>query len=384
MNDRSMRIHVLILSASLALAGCGRDAPSPPVSSAPVRNPLAVTAPASLAGMLRIEPVVVAELRESLRVPGRIEADEARVSRIGSPVTGRIMELDASVGEEVRRGQVLARLSSTELSSAQLGFLKAYSQRLLAERSAQRAQQLYDADVIGAAELQRRQGELQQADAEVNASRDQLKVLGMSSEAILNLAGTRNVNSQSTITSPFGGTVLERPVTQGQVVQPADNIYTIADLSRVWLVAEVPEQHSELVRVGEQIVAEVTALPGRSISGRLSFVAATLNPETRTVRVRLDLPNRDRQLKPAMLATVYVRGYPQSVPVVPASSVIRLDNKDHVFVQTGASEFLLRVVTLGAEADSRRRVLGGLKEGERIVSEGAFQLNIERERALTQ
>lgn len=384
MNDRSMRIHVLILSASLALAGCGRDAPSPPVSSAPVRNPLAVTAPASLAGMLRIEPVVVAELRESLRVPGRIEADEARVSRIGSPVTGRIMELDASVGEEVRRGQVLARLSSTELSSAQLGFLKAYSQRLLAERSAQRAQQLYDADVIGAAELQRRQGELQQADAEVNASRDQLKVLGMSSEAILNLAGTRNVNSQSTITSPFGGTVLERPVTQGQVVQPADNIYTIADLSRVWLVAEVPEQHSELVRVGEQIVAEVTALPGRSISGRLSFVAATLNPETRTVRVRLDLPNRDRQLKPAMLATVYVRGYPQTVPVVPASSVIRLDNKDHVFVQTGASEFLLRVVTLGAEADSRRRVLGGLKEGERIVSEGAFQLNIERERALTQ
>lgn len=384
MNDRSMRIHVLILSASLALAGCGRDAPSPPVSSAPVRNPLAVTAPASLEGMLRIEPVVVAELRESLRVPGRIEADEARVSRIGSPVTGRIMELDASVGEEVRRGQVLARLSSTELSSAQLGFLKAYSQRLLAERSAQRAQQLYDADVIGAAELQRRQGELQQADAEVNASRDQLKVLGMSSEAILNLAGTRNVNSQSTITSPFGGTVLERPVTQGQVVQPADNIYTIADLSRVWLVAEVPEQHSELVRVGEQIVAEVTALPGRSISGRLSFVAATLNPETRTVRVRLDLPNRDRQLKPAMLATVYVRGYPQSVPVVPASSVIRLDNKDHVFVQTGASEFLLRVVTLGAEADSRRRVLGGLKEGERIVSEGAFQLNIERERALTQ
>jgi membrane fusion protein, heavy metal efflux system len=375
---------LVLVALAAALGGCGKS--KAPVAPAPAaeRNPLAVQASEQLLRELKIAEVATAEVRDALRVPGRIEADEQRVARIGSPVTGRINELEAVVGQEVRRGQTLAQLTSTDLSSAQLNFLQAFSQKLLAERAAQRAQQLFDADVIGAAELQRRQSEQQQAEAGVSAARDQLKVLGMSERAILTLAASRNVNSISTIVAPISGTVIERSATQGQVVQPAVTIFTIADLSNVWLVADVPEQSSELVRVGEQVEAEVTALGGKRLSGRLSFVASIINPETRTVRVRMDLPNADRSLKPAMLATVLIRGRPEMHPVVPSIAVVRLDNKDYVFAQTGPDAFVLRPVTLGPEADGKRRVMSGVKAGEKIVAEGAFQLNIQRERAQTQ
>jgi len=372
----------LALAAALA-AGCG-DKPDAPAPAQAERNPLAVTAPGPLLAELKLGSVREADIRESLRVPGRIEVDEQRVTRIGSTVTGRITELDAIVGQDVKKGQELARLSSTELSATQLDFLKAFSQKLLAERAAQRAQQLLDADVIGLAELQRRQSELSQAEAEVSAARDQLKVLGMSDAAVLKLAGTRQVTSISTVVASLSGTVIERKGTLGQVVQPADTIYVVADLSTVWLVADVPEQHAESVRPGESIEAEVSALPGKRITGQLSFVAATVNPETRTIKVRMDLANQERLFKPAMLATVLVKGRAQRVPAVPEQAIVRLDNKDFVFVQTGADTFVLREVQVGPEAGGLRRVLSGARAGERIVTEGAFLLDVERQRQQTQ
>lgn len=368
----------LLLAAAL-LAGCG-DKPAPAEGGTP-RDPLAVTATPELMAMLRLGAAREADVRERLRVQGRIEVDEQRVTRIGSSVTGRIIELDAIVGQEVKRGQELARLSSTELSATQLEFLKAYSQKLLAERAAARAQQLFDADVIGLAELQRRQAELVQAEAEVSAARDQLKVLGMSEGAILKLAGTRQVTSVSTVVASLSGTVIERKGTLGQVVQPADTIYVVADLSNVWLVADVPEQQVASLRPGEAVEAEVAALPGRRISGYLTFVAATVNPETRTIRVRMDLPNPGREFKPAMFATVFIKGSVQRRLVIPGEAVVRADNRDHVFVKTGPDRFRLREVTLGPEIDGNRVLVSGLAIGEEIVTAGAFHLNNERNRA---
>lgn len=381
-----IRTPLVFLFAAVALvaAGCG-DKPAPPQNAAtPQQNPLAVTAPPPLRETLRIGDVGLMEVRDTLRVPGRVEVDEQRVARVGSSVTGRITDLEATVGQEVKRGQVLATITSTELSATQLDFLKSYSQKLLAERAAQRAQQLLDADVIGVAELQRRQSELSQTEAEVSAARDQLKVLGMPEKAILQLAATRRVNSISQVVSSISGTVIERRVTTGQVVQPADTMFVIADLSTVWLVADIPEQRAELVRIGETAEAEIAALPGRRIGGTIAFVAATVNPETRTVKVRMDLPNGDRQYKPAMLASVLIKGKPQKARAIPGSAVVREENKDFVFVKTGPAEFVLRQVALGAEHDGMRVIVGGLREDEKIVLDGAFQLNVERQRKLTQ
>jgi|APFre7841882724_1041349.scaffolds.fasta_scaffold06235_2 cobalt-zinc-cadmium efflux system membrane fusion protein len=370
-------------AAAVLLAACGEPAPPAAPPKAAV-DPTVIKASAALMERVKVGAPAAVDVREAFRVSGRVEVDEARVARVGSPVTGRITELEATVGQDVRRGQRLATLTSTELSSAQLGYLQAFSQKLLAERAAQRAQQLFEADVIGLAELQRRQSELVQADAEVSAARDQLKVLGMSESGLLKLASSRTVNSTSHVVASLDGTVIERKVTTGQVVQPADAMFVVADLSHVWIVADIPEQNAGMMRIGESVEAEVAALPGRRIKGQLSFVAATVNPDTRTIRVRMDLPNPDRELKPAMLATVLVRGKPQKQTVVPVGAVVREENRDYVFVQTAPDTFQLRQVALGAEQEGNRVVIGGLREGDAIVVDGAFHLNNERNRLALQ
>lgn len=375
---------LLLLLTGFVLTGCGEGKVTPVSPQAALQDPLEVSVDDSMQAMLRLEPVVWAEVRETLRVPGRIEVDETRFARVGASVTGRIVELGAAVGQPVRRGSVLATINSTELAGTQLAYLKALSQRQLAERAALRAEQLLDADVIGGAELQRRQAESQQAQAEVSAARDQLRVLGMSVEAIDALARTRTVNSISQVVSSIQGTVIERKVTQGQVVQPADSIYLVADLSTLWVVADIPEQRAGKVRAGEMVEADVVALPGRRIKGRLSFVGVTVDPETRTVRARMDVANPDMDLKPAMLATVLIRSDPQRMQVIPAAAVVREGNRDHVFVQIAPSRYRLRLVSLGDESDGRRVVLGGLLDGEQVVSEGAFHLNNERRQRATQ
>lgn len=374
-----------LAAAALAalIAGCGEqkapvEAPSKP------RDPLAIEASPSLLERLTLGRVAETEVRSLVQVAGRVEADETRVARAGSPVTGRIVELEVLEGETVRRGQVLATLTSTELSTAQLAYLRGLSQQALAESAAARARQLFEAEVIGQAELQRRESERLQANADLSAARDQLKVLGMPEAAITRLARTRQVDSAAQIVSSIDGIVLDRTVTAGQVVQPADKVYIVADLSSVWLVADVPEQSAGVLAVGKTVSAEIPALPGRRIEGQLTFVSATVNPDTRTVRVRMDLPNPTREFKPAMLATMLLQGPPSVRPVVPSAAVVREENRDHVFVQTGPTTFVLRRVTLGAEQAGTRVVTDGLAAGEPIVADGAFHLNNERKRLALQ
>lgn len=370
-----MRLALFALAA--LVAGCGQpDAEKP---AAP-RDPLTVTAGAELAARLRTGTPAEAEVRETLRVPARIEADETRLARIGAPITGRILDLAAREGDEVRRGQVLAVINSTELSALQLGYLKALSQAGLAARAAARAQQLYDADVIGAAELQRRQAEQVQSEADVAAAREQLKILGMSPPALERLAASRSIHAVSQIVATISGTVINRKITEGQVVQPADGVFLVADLSRVWVVADVPEQNAGGVRVGESVNVEVAALPGRILPGQLAFVSPSVSPETRTVRARMELANPDRELKPNMLASMLIRGQPQQRLTIPAAAVVREDNREFVFVRTGDGEFRLQAVQLGPEYEGRRVVVSGLGATETIVVDGAFHLNNERKR----
>jgi cobalt-zinc-cadmium efflux system membrane fusion protein len=319
-----------------------------------------------------------------LRVSGRVEADETRMARIGAPVTGRITELEVYEGEPVKRGQTLAVVYSTDLSIAQSAFLKALTQRQLAERALTRARQLLDAGIIGEAELQRREAELQQASADSSSSREQLAVLGLTTEAVDKLQSTRMVTSTTPIVSSIDGIVLERKATIGQVVQAVETLFIISDLSTVWLVADVPEQSAGALQVGKSVEAEIPALPGEIITGRLTFVGAVVNRETRTVRVRMNLSNPGRKFKPAMLATMTLVDGAEPRRVVPVAAVVRENNNDHVFVQTAPDTFMLRRVSLGDEYGELRVVLEGLRAGEKIVTKGAFHLNNERNRLLLQ
>lgn len=366
------------LLIALLLGGCkGKE--TPVTATEPV-DPTLVSVVPEFLHRLKVAPVSEREVSEMLRMPARIEVDEQRVTRIGAAVTGRVTQVFATLGQHVRRGEVLATLHSTELSASQLAYLKASSQAELQQRAVERAKLLYTADVIGAAELQKRESEQAQAQAEMEASMGQLSVLGMSPKDIRKLATSRSVHSISSITSTLDGVVIERKVTPGQVVQPADALFTVADLSHVWLVAEIPEQQAALVKKGEAAKAEVPALNGKNIEGRLIFVADTVNPDRRTVTVRMDVNNPGRKLKPEMLASMLIQGGAQKQLLVNAAAIVREDNKDHVFVQLEPSHFQLRQVTLGLESNGYFSVQAGLKAGEMIVIEGAFHLNNERKR----
>lgn len=373
-------LPVLIFLLSIAmLIGCkGKETPLS--AAVPVNDPSVVKVAPEFLKRLTVTLAGEGDVAETLRVPARVEVDEHRVARIGAAVTGRVTEIHAFLGQTVKRGDVLTTLNSTELATAQLAYLKALSHESLQRRAEERARLLFAADVIGEAELQKREADLVQAHAELHASHEQLKVLGMAKSAITKLAATRRVNSMSSIIATLDGVVIERTVTSGQVVQPAEALFTVADLSHVWLVAEVTEQQAALVKVGEVVQAEIPALDGKRIEGRLIFVADTVNPDRRTVKVRMDAANHERVLKPEMLASMLILVKSQRRLVVPAAAVVREDNKDHVFVQLDDKRFQLRRVLLGQESHGYFPVLEGIKIGERIVTEGGFHLNNERKR----
>ena len=372
------RLPLALLLLVTALLSACKEEPKPQ-ASAPT-DPNVVTPPPALMQQIVLSPVGRAPVADVLRVAGRIDFDELRVARIGATVTGRVTELHAALGDTVHPGDTLATLHSTELGNAQLAYLKAKAQAELMARGVERARLLLSADVIGAAELQKRESELSVALAEQRAAADQLRVLGFTPKAMEQAAGSGGITSVSSVVATISGTVVERKVAKGQVVQPADALYTVADLSRVWVVAQVPETEIANVRRGQTVDIEVPALGKATVTGQLIHVGEILNPETRTVTVRTEIDNTDRRLKPAMLATMLIMAQPTERLVVPATAVVREENADHVFVEAGEGSFRLTRVTLGPVQDGRRAVLSGLNEGARIAADGAFHLNNERKR----
>lgn len=376
--------HTTITAMMIAvglLGGCDSKAPEKEKAAqvAPT-DPNLVTVPESMLSRLQVAAVAQQNIREEMRVASRAMVDEQRVARIGATVTGRVTQINAVLGQEVNRGMVLASLNSSELGEAQLAYLKAQAQLKLQERAVERARMLLEAEVIGSAELLRRESELSTTRAELNSSLNQLRVLGMSDKAIRQLASSGNINSASPVTTTLSGTVIERSVTLGQVIQPAEALFTVADLSHVWIVAEVPEHQADLVGEGEEVTIEIPALGNRRLSGKLIYVGDTINPETRTVTVRTDVLNTDRSIKPDMLANMLILGKPVQRTVVPEKAVVRESDKDHLFVQVAANQFRLRPVTLGVANAGVRPVISGLQLGDKIVVDGAFHLNNERKR----
>ena len=373
-----MKRIVVSVMAAVVLLGCNKEGAHAP--AAQQADPMRVEPAAELRTQLRLAEVTLEPVTETLRVAGNIGFDEQRLARIGASITGRVTQIDVVLGQSVRKGDVLARLNSAELSQQQLAYLKAHAQLALNKRNAERARALFEADVIGAAELQRRESEYKISQAETHAAADQLRLLGISDAAITRLGQQGAVESVTSVVSTLNGVVVERKLLQGQVVQPSDLLFAVADLSHLWAVAQVPEQQMAQVRVGQSVSIEVPALGNEKLVGKLIYVAQTIDPDTRTVLVRTALDNRDGRLKPAMLATMLITAPTVERLVVPASAVVRENDEDHVFVAEGERHFRLVRVKLGPEQGGKRVVLSGIKAGERIVTEGAFHLNNERNR----
>ena len=385
--DRPLALTMLAGTlAWFALSGCDGPPPNatganppPSVDKSLVRL---TTEEIKSAGII-VQPVTRSEFRTIRDFPGTVEPNEHALAEITTLVRGRVIDVYADLGREVKGGTLLALLYSSELGMAQSAYLKATAKLNVAERAFRRAELLLKEKVIGVAELQRREGEMLSLRAELREARDRLLILGLTDEDLRNLDRNHTIRSHVPVVAPFDGRIIARNLTKGEVVETTEKLFVVADLTDVWVTAVIPEKDIPYIRpdqtgTGQSVEVHVAAYPGQAFQGRITYVGDVLDPATRTMRLRLELPNPERKLKPAMYATVRVYSEPEAnALLIPESAVQRARDRQFVFVEREPAIFEARDVKLGSSNGREIKVLDGLLEGESIVTNGAFVLKSE-------
>ena len=371
----------LLLDAVFVLTGCKPDAepaPKQSVRASTASSVVRLTPEAIKIADLELEKVELRPYRTSLRVSGVVKPNPNRLVDVSALIGGRVIEVLVNVGDRVRQGQVLARVNSTELGFAQSDYLKAQARLAVAEKGRERALQLLEAKVISTGEFQRREGEALAARAEHRAAADRLVLLGMTQPEIGRLAQAQRISSKAAIRSPLEGTVIERRVAPGEVIDQRSTLFVVADLGRLWVMADVQEKDIPKVQLGLPVEVHVTPYPQENFQGVVLHIGEVIEPATRTVKVRTEMPNPDGRLKPEMFAVVRILTTSEEhVLTVPTLAVQKDRGRDVVFVQKAPGEFEPREVAVGDPAGERLPVLKGLNEGEQIVTKGAFILKSE-------
>jgi cobalt-zinc-cadmium efflux system membrane fusion protein len=375
MNAFIKKIIFIFLSSAL-LISCSKSNNAPEVKKL---DPLEIAITPEIQKQIKTEVVGNQDVSETLMIPGRLEAQNLRLAKIGSPINGRVSDIFGGLGDVVKKGQVLARVNSIELTQNQLTLIKATQLIGLKTKAVERAKLLFDADVISKAEMQRIEAELEAVKADFRASKDQLEILGMSEKAIEKLESSGQVNSYGDVISRTNGTIITKMINLGQIVQPEDVLFSVADLSKLWGVAEIPEQQVAFVQKDQDVTIEVPAL-NKKIQGKIVYEGDIVNPETRTVMVRTEIDNADLKLKPDMLISMFIQSKKVSKLAVPASAIVRENDRNYIFVKNNPNTFRLREIELGHKDGQLINVLSGVSIGETIVSDGAFHLNSERKK----
>lgn len=331
---------------------------------------------------ITVETVAQATFQTHRDFPGTIKPNQNALAEITALVRGRVAEVDADLGMNVLAGERLALLYSKELGMAQSGFLKAHAKLHVAEQAFSRALFLLKEKVIGKGEFQRREGDLVSARAEAKEAHNQLKLLGMTDKDIAEVKRTQEIRSYVPIVAPFAGRVIQRNVTAGEVVETMDKLFTVADLTKVWVLADVPEKDIGFVQHrgldSGSVDIQVSAYPGESFQGKLAYMGDVLDPSTRTMRVRVEVPNLDNRLKPEMFATVRVFSKPEpNAIVIPKMAVQQDRGESVVFVRLSPQQFGRRVIKIAERNSDKVHVRSGLNEGEEVVVDGAYVLKSE-------
>jgi membrane fusion protein, copper/silver efflux system len=379
--NRRLVVTALLLLLAAALGyGAARWMGSPPASEtaapaasghtgheqATAANPVASSEPGGTVELsdaeqksIGVETVEVRRrrLESALAAVGRVEEAETRLTTISARVGGRIDKLFLDfTGQEVRRGQRVALIYSPEVASAG-------EEYRLALESVQR---------LG---TQARPEALAQANDLVEASRRRLELWGLTAQQIQEVAKADHPPVQVVTSSTVSGTVMERKVTEGQYVREGDVLYSLTDLSAVWVKADVYEADLPQVRVGQPVEITAEGLPAK-LRGRVDFIEPVLNPQTRTVAVRIQVTNPEMRLRPAMFVNVRLGSSTTTeVLAVPRSAVLDTGTRKVVYVARGGGVFEPRQVEVGAPAEEFYPVRSGLEEGERVVTHGSFLLD---------
>lgn len=390
MNTRrclSAVILVLLLATMAVGAGCD-GAPPSSVTAQP-------TPPGPPAGMIRlpaeessrvgivVQAVTRSDFRTHREFSGIVQPNQRAMADITTLVRGRVVDVYADLGQQVEAHALLAILYSSDLGLAQSAYLKAQAKLHVAEQAYARAKFLLQEKVIGEAEAQRRRADLLGMQAEAHEARDRLALLGIGGDEFRRLERSRGIRSHVPIVAPFAGRIIGRNLTRGEVVETTEKLFVLADLSEVWVQAHIPERDIPFVHAvhdsgGRQAEVTINTYPNEIFKGTITYVGDVLDPATRTMQLRLELPNPDRRLKPEMFATIRLMSEPQPDRLaVPEAAIQRDHEQTFVFVQRDDTTYEVREVRVGESNGTVTTILDGLSEGDPVVTRGAFILKSE-------
>ena len=313
---------------------------------------------------VRYVKVVQQTAPETLDLAARVQADPTQVVRIFPPASGRVVAIDVKPGDRVRRGQTLATLSSSDVASAQSDFAKANIEAQRATRALERQKVLFEHGAVAEKDYIDTRAQADEARAELARAKQRLELLNV---------GPASTTDLVTLVSPTGGVVLDVSSAPGEFsksLESANPLITVADLNTVWLVGDVYEKDVAKVRLEEQVTITLEAYPSRQWTGRIGSISGALDPTTRTLKVRVVLPNPEQRLKPEMFGTIHVKAGTHPALVVPAAAIVRDGNATTVFVRN-AGRPEQRVVTVGQTLDGKVEILNGVHINDEVAAEGA-------------
>lgn len=392
-----MRLAAVLLLAALAACTSPPDDPRPSAAP-PAAEPGPRTVELSPAALreMRLEIVEAAERRipQTIQASGRLTTNEDATWHVGAITNGRIIEVLVKVGDRVQPRDVLARLYSHDIHEARAEFRRARSevQRLeaavdFARRTLDRHQRLFETKAASLEQVEQARAALRNEEAVLASARIELNRTRLHLVEFLEISADDPAHPGSPedlvpIRAPAAGIVLAREVTPGAVVDAARELFTISDLSTIWAIAAVQEDSLARLRTGMSADVRVQAYPGRPFTGRVTRIDSRLDPETRTVSVRISLDNRAGHLKPEMYASVELAaGGTDPAIFIPQAALQDVNGQPSVFVELAPGRFEVRPVDPGRTLEGLRLITHGLRPGERVVAAGSFILKSQLLRA---
>jgi cobalt-zinc-cadmium efflux system membrane fusion protein len=337
---------------------------------------------AERAGII-VAPVERGVSRTELRLPGVVEPNAYRQIVVTPLVAGRVTKVGPALGDRVRRGNTLAEIYSPALAEAQTRYVSAHAMLDAHDRELRRTQKLVEIGAASLQELEKIHAEHAAQTAAVQSARSQLELLGVSTSALEKMAPDHNVSATINIPAPIDGVVTERGANVGLNADQATKLFTVLDLSTVWVVASLYEKDFPRVRVGTEAAITTSARPDLTLRGRVSYIDPQVSADTRTAKVRIEVPNPSGELRLGMYADVVVTGASgTSAPRVPRNAVQNVGDRTVVYLANpkDPGKFVEREVRLGQTSGEQVEVVSGVQPGDIVVTAGSFFVRAERER----
>lgn len=323
-----------------------------------------------------VAPAKKQRLSGVISATGKVEANADRIAHVSPRISGKIVSVKASLGDSVAAGQVLVTLDSVELGEALNRYHQSKTKLALAQSNMDRIKALVEKKIAARKEILQAETDYKTAQTELHTDEERLSLYGVS---VADLKGDSHKKPLLPVRSPISGIITEKHAIVGELSDPAKSLYTVADLSSVWVLVDIHEKDLAKVRRGQAATVIVGAFPDQKFRGRITYLADLVDEATRTVKARVEVANPGRKLKPEMFATVELALAADAPPVlaVPEEAVQELDGKKLIFVAEKDTEFEPRPVELGRASGGMVEVVSGLKEGERYAVKGAFTLKSE-------